>query len=207
MNKKLLALCGGCLIAGVVIACVTGMTSKSKGIAVLDLDRVQVQAAAYEKVRVETEKHISALKARFAAEEKALQDKAAALKKKIDASGNKENAYTAEIQKLNAELAEFQRKVRFQSALIAKARQAALGQVAPVAQASLKELSQKKGLKIILPRPYVTYFAPCVDVTDDFIKLLDGKDIPVAYPDPAQFTVPVVAEQGTPKAAAPAPKK
>lgn len=207
MNKKLLALCGGCAIAGVVIAGVTGLTSKNNCIGVLDLDRVQVQAAAYEKVRVETDKHISALKARFAAEEKALQDKAAALKKKIEAAGNKTDGFTAEIQKLNAELAEFQRKVRFQSALIAKARQAALGQVAPVAQASLKELSQKQGLKIILPRPYVTYYTPSVDVTDDFIKLLDGKDIPVAYPDPAQFTVPVVAEQGTPNATAQAQKK
>ncbi len=206
MNKKLLALCGGCAIAGVVIAGVTGLTSKNC-IGVLDLDRVQVQASAYEKVRVETEKHISALKARFAGEEKALQDKAAALKKKIEAAGNKTEGFTAEIQKLNAELAEFQRKVRFQSALIAKARQAALGQVAPVAQASLKELSQKQGLKIILPRPYVTYYTPSVDVTDDFIKLLDGKDIPVAYPDPAQFTVPVVAEQGTPNATAQAQKK
>ena len=207
MNKKLLALCGGCAIAGVVIAGVTGLSAKNNCIGVLDLDRVQVQASAYEKVRLETEKHISALKARFAAEEKALQDKAAALKKKIEAAGNKTEGYTAEIQKLNAELAEFQRKVRFQSALIAKARQAALGQVAPVAQASLKELSQKQGLKIILPRPYVTYYTPSVDVTDDFIKLLDGKDIPVAYPDPAQFTVPVVAEQGTPNATAQAQKK
>lgn len=207
MNKKLLALCGGCAIAGVVIAGVTGLSSKKCGIAVLDLDRVQVEAAAYEKVQAETEKHISALKARFAAEEKALQEKAATLKKKMDAAGDKANTFSGEVQKLNKELAEFQRKVRFQSALIAKARQAALGQVAPVAQASLKELSQKKGLKIILPRPYVTYFAPCADVTDDFIKLLDGKDIPVTYPDPAQFTIPAVAGQAPKNAPAQEQKK
>ena len=47
-----------------------------------------------------------------------------------------------------------------------------------------------------MPRPYVTYHTPNVDITDDFIKLLDDKNIQVNYPDPAQFTVPVVANQG-----------
>lgn len=197
MNKKLLALFAGCAVAGLVIAAGVGITSRSNRVAVLDVDRVKLEALVYEKVRIETEKYVSALKARFANDEKALQTKAAELKKKIDASGNKQNEYAKEIQQLNNELAEFQRKVRFQSALIAKARQAALAQIDPVAQAALKELSQKKGLKIILPRPYVTYFAPCADVTADFITLLNDKDLAVTFPDPAQFTVPAVVEQGT----------
>ncbi len=196
MNKKLLALFTGCAVAGIIIAAGVGITSRSNRVAVLDVDRVKIEALVYEKVRIETEKHISALKARFANDEKALQTKAADLKKKIDASGNKQNEFTKEIQQLNNELAEFQRKVRFQSALIVKARQAALAQIDPVAQAALKELSQKKGLKIILPRPYVTYFAPCADVTADFITLLNNKDLAVTYPDPAQFTVPVATKQG-----------
>ena len=198
MSKRLLTVCAGCGIAALLIG--GGMAvSSDTSVGVLDLDRVQLEAQAYEKVRIETEKHISALKARFADEEKALKTKADALNKKVTAAG-KPNAYAAEIQKFNQELAEFQKKVRFQSALISRSRQAALTQVAPVAQALLKELSQKKDLKIILPKPYVTYFAPSVDVTDDFIKLLDKKDIPVAYPDPAQFTIPVTAQQGVAEA-------
>ncbi len=195
MNKRLLTVCAGCGIAALLIAGGIAVGSSSSSVGVLDLDRVQLEAQAYEKVRIETEKHVSALKARYADEEKALQAKAVDLNKKISQEG-KQNAYASEVQKFNKELAEFQKKVQFQSILISRARQAALNQVAPVAQASLKELSQKKDLKIILPRPYVTYFSPTVDVTDDFIKLLDDKDIPVAYPDPAQFTIPATAQQG-----------
>ena len=194
MNKTVLKIGGGCVLAALVLAGVVSMgqsCGKNK-VAVLNLDLVQEKAVAYEKVKVETQKHISALKARFSDEEKALQTKAATLKKKIEENGNKVAGFEKELQKLQQELGEFQRKVRIQSALIAKARAAAINQVSPIAEELLKEISQKKGIEVILPRPYVTYVTPAADITDEFIKLLDDKDIQVSYPDPAQFTVPVV---------------
>ncbi len=199
MSNIILKTCAGCGVAGFVLAAAMAYGTvpvANTSVAVLDLDRVQLEADAYEKVKVETEKHISALKARFIDEETALQKKGAELKKKIEAAGGKTAGFEKEIQKLNQELVEFQRKVRFESELIARAKNAAVAQVSPIAQASLKEISQKKGLSIILPRPYVTYYAESVDITDDFIKLLDEKNIQVTYPDPAQFTIPVVANQG-----------
>lgn len=199
MSNVILKTCAGCGVAGFLLAAAMAYGTvpvNNTSVAVLDLDRVQLEADAYEKVKTETEKHVSALKARFIDEETALTQKGVALKKKIEAAGGKTAGFEKEIQKLNQELVEFQRKVRFQSELIARAKNAAISQVSPIAQASLKEISQKKGLSIILPRPYVTYFTQSVDITDDFIKLLDEKNIQVTYPDPAQFTVPVVANQG-----------
>ena len=200
MSNVILKTCVGCGVAGFVLAVAMAYGTvpvKNSSIGVLDLDRVQVEAAAYEKVKIETEKHVSALKARFIDEETALQKKAAALKQKIEAAGGKTAGFEKELQNLNKEVAEFQGKVRFQTELIARAKNAAVAQVSPIAQASLKEISQKKGLDIILPRPYVTYHTQHVDITDDFIRMLDDKNIQVAYPDPAQFTIPVVAAQGT----------
>ncbi|MBO7244574.1 MAG: OmpH family outer membrane protein [Alphaproteobacteria bacterium] len=199
MSNILLKAGAGCGIAGLLLAGAMAYGTvpfNNTSVAVLDLDRVQQEADAYEKVKTETEKYVSALKARFIDEETALAQKGADLKKKIEAAGGKTAGFEKEIQKLNQELVEFQRKVRFESELIARAKNAAIAQVAPIAQASLKEISQKKGLSVILPRPYVTYHTENVDITDEFIKLLDGKKIQVSYPDPAQFTVPVVANQG-----------
>lgn len=199
MSNVILKTCVGCGVAGFVLAAAMAYGTvpvKNSSIGVLDLDRVQVEAVAYEKVKIETEKHVSALKARFIDEETALQKKGAALKQKIDAAGGKTAGFEKELQNLNKEVAEFQAKVRFQTELIARAKNAAVAQVSPIAQASLKEISQKKGLDIILPRPYVTYHTQSVDITDEFIRLLDDKNIQVSYPDPAQFTIPVVAAQG-----------
>ena len=198
MNKTVLKIGAGCALTGLVLGLGMwlGQSCEKSKVAVLNLDVVQEKAVAYEKVRTETQKHISALKARFMDEEKALQTKAATLKKKIEGNGNKIAGFEKELQQLQKELNEFQRKVRLQSALIAKARGDAIGQVSPVAEALLKEISEKKGIQVILPRPYVTYVKPCADITEEFIKLLDDKDIQVNYPDPAQFTVPVVAAQG-----------
>lgn len=197
MSNILLKTGVGLGVAGFVLAgaiAYGAIPSGNTSIAVLDLDRVQAEADAYEKVKTETEKHISALKARFEGEEASLQKRSDELRKKIEAAG-KADGFEKEIQKLNQDLVEFQNKVRYQSALIAKAKNAAITQVSPIAQASLKEISQNKGLSIILPRPYITYHTQSVDITDEFIKLLDAKNIQVNYPDPAQFTVPAEGNQ------------
>lgn len=199
MSNILLKTGVGLGIAGFVLAGALSyglIPQNNSTVAVLDLDRVQSEAEPYVKVKSETEKHVSALRARFIDEETSLQKKGADLKKKIDAAGGKVAGFENEVQKLNQEIVEFQRKVRFQTELIARAKKAAVDQVAPIAQASLKEIGQKKGLQIILPRPYVTYHTQTVDITDEFIKLLDAKNIQVTYPDPAQFTIPAVANQG-----------
>lgn len=196
MNKKLLAISSilGGVAFFVVGAVVAGLISTKTGIAVLDLDRVKKEAEAYKQVNVEATKYSDALKARSNEEKKNIEEKIVALKKKIDASGKQVKDFQKETDALNKEVAAYQEKVRFQAELIYKSTQAAMSQVTPVAQSSLKEISDKMGLKVILPKPLVTYYQPCVDITDDFINFLDSKEITVEYPDPASFAVPVVIQ-------------
>lgn len=192
MNDKMTKIGSACGIAGLVLASVLGISMatccKGTKVAVLDVEKVRADAQAYQTVSQEAEKYISALKARTLEEDKVIQEEAIALKKKIDASSTGVKGFQKELNALNQKVAVLRQKAQFQSQLIARATQTALAQITPATQEALEDYTAQNGIAVLLPKSVLTYFNPDVDVTADFVKALNAKNITVSYPDPAQFT-------------------
>lgn len=191
MNKGHSTLLNYSGLAALIVAGVVAFNSFSKTsekIVVLDVEKVKTDARVFKKINTEAEKHISALKARAGEDEKVLQAEALALKKRIDESGKQAKDFMREIEAINQKVTVARNKVQLQSQLISRATQSALMQINPVTDETLKEFSAQNSITVILPKSVITYNVEAVDVTADFIKMLNKKDVNVVYPDPAQFT-------------------
>lgn len=197
MNKvfsTVLNYCGlAALIAAAGLAVAFTNVSKKEKIVVLDVEKVKTESIPFKTINTEAAKYISALKARVSEDEKALQTEALALKKRIDGSGKKANTFIREIDAINQKAMVLRNKFQVQGQLISRATQSAFQQINPVIEETLKEFSQAEGITIILPKSLITYNEDSVDVTDEFIRVLNKKGMNVIYPDPAQFTTPVPA--------------
>lgn len=194
MNKVFSTVLNYCGLAALIVSAgllVTfSSTSKKEKIAVLDVEKVKTESIPFNTINTEALKYISALKARISEEEKALQTEAIALQKRINSSGKKANTFIREIDVINQKAMVLRNKFQVQKQLISRATQSAFQQINPVIEETLKDFSQSEGITIILPKSLITYNEGSVDVTDEFIRVLNKKGLNVVYPDPAQFTTP-----------------
>lgn len=170
--------------AAALVCCKT--CNQSSKIGVLDSQRILNQSVIFQKISAEQARHLNALNARQAEDEKMLNQELDALKKKVKASKKGEAAFNKEIKEFKEKVAVYSQKYQIQQHFINEASLMARQQVEPFVRETLNELAQK-GYTVILPKNNLHYYEPKADVTTDFIKMLDAKDFEVTFPNPAQL--------------------
>ena len=187
-TSKIICACGIILaIALSTTAFVCCKTHKQDSkIGILDSQRILNQSVIFQKISAEQARHLNALAARQTEDEKMLNQELDALKKKVKESKKGEEAFKQEIKAFQEKVALYTQKYQVQQHFINRASAMARQQAEPVVRETLNELAQK-GYTIILPKNNVHYFAPQTDITAEFIKMLDAKNIEIAFPNPAQL--------------------
>lgn len=160
----------------------------------LDNQKIIAQADLFRQLDGEEAKHVNAMIARRNEDEKMLQIELAQLRQKIQDSPQGEKAFQKEIAEFDQKVTFYNIKYRNQQALIARAKAMARQQVEPYIQEALNELAAK-GYDLILPKINLNYGNPVLEKTDDYIKILNDKNVVVSFPDPASLIPQQAPEQ------------
>ena len=173
------------VLSATALVCCKTCRQESK-IGVLDNQRILNQSVIFQKISAEQARHLNALVARQTEDEKMLNQELDALKKKVKESKKGEDAFKQEIQDFQKKVASYAQKYQVQQHFINRASMIARQQAEPVVRETLNELAQK-GYTVILSKNNVHYFAPQTDITSEFIKMLDTKNVEIAFPNPNQL--------------------
>lgn len=192
------------LAVAAVVCC--GFCKKSPKIGLLNSQRVFAEADVFRRLNADQAKYVDAMLARQNEDEKMLQKELTQLQNKIQSSQLGEKAFAKEIAAFREKVVAYNLKYRQQQALIAHAGNVARQQVESFVQATFTEFGNA-GYSVIMPKSVTYYSKPCLDITNDFIKRLNAKDISVTFPDPALFLKAVSSQQAAPVANTVAPAK
>lgn len=160
----------------------------ARSVGVVDILQVREKAAVYQGILASQQKYEEEWRVRFNAEKDLLakEDKALADKR----SKTKAAAFKKEVDAFQKKVIAFQQKYQAEYTQIMMASQAAVQQADQMAMESMRQLGQKKGVDVIVPKQSVLYAADRVDLTEDFIRVFDGEKFAVQYPDPKLMPVP-----------------
>lgn len=163
--------------------CVNGRSS----VGFVDVLQVREKASVYQGILANQQKYEEEWRNRFNAEKELLvkEDKALADKR----SKTKVSTFKKKVDSFQKKVITFQQKYQMQYTQIMMATQVAVQQADQLALETMQQLGQEKGVDIIVPKQSVLYAADRVDLTEDFIRVFDGKKFAVQYPDPK--TMPV----------------
>ncbi len=200
-NTVKYAALGVSFIAAALIVCC--LTCKSNNVLVVDVQRVKQTANPFVAVQMESKKHFDALRARISSEDKELQTEAVALQEKIEKSGRPASEFAQEIGALNEKRILLRKKIDVQQKMITEATQSALDQINPVTAKLLEEMADDKGAVVVLPKSIITYNKDCIDVTAEFVEMLNKANVNVIFPDPKQFSASTADVQPTQQPAQP----
>ncbi len=182
--------CSGIVALVLILGCIATKncgTGKG-GVGVIDEQKIVTSSAAFKTLLGDEQKYQNALTARQAEDEKMLQAELVALEKKIKDSGKPQSAFKKEVAQFQQKVAYYNQKYQLERRLIARAANAARQQLDPAVQSVLTELTEK-GYSVIVSKTNVMQYSQKADVTEQFVKLLDAKNVKVVFPDPLQFAV------------------
>lgn len=189
------------VVAVVALGMNTFCKKSDSNIAYLDNQKIVAQADLFRQIDGEERKYVDAMIARRNEDEKMLQEELAQLRKKVEGSAQGPAAFQKEIDEFNKKVVFYNEKYRGQQFLIARAKQIARQQVDPFIQEAFLDLA-KKGYQVIIPSQAVHYRDMNLDKTDDYIKILNDKNVVVSFPNPASL-IPQEAQNDAAAATAP----
>ena len=175
---------------GMVVAAGLTLTAAAQSILTVDNDRVEREAAAYKDFNLQTtdiRENILTFRKYISRGGKVEQD-LAELENKKSIIGN--DKYEEEKRKLEATYVQAQQQLQILEYTFDKLRQEALVQVERARQPVLKKILSDRKAQIILPKRLAMETAPGLDVTTEFIELLDSELPAVTLTMPQKAAAP-----------------
>lgn len=183
-RKKKVAVLAGAFVAAVLVSvCLCRMACCGTKTMVIDFNRVRQEAVAYKSIFDAQNGYLEKLEAQLGLEKGNLQkeDKELAEKKgKLSETEFKKKALA-----LQKKVIEFEQKRVARQQQIAAASQIVAEQLQSDVESALNAVAKKAGAGVVLNKEMTVYSGDKADLTDAFIKALNDKVQPVAYPDPA----------------------
>jgi len=186
------------VLAAMIIASLGITAAASAQIFIVDNERVEREAAAYKDFNLQTDemrKQIVQLR-QFVSRGGAAEQQLADLEQRKAIIGN--DKYEAEKKKLSENYGLFQQQLQILEYRFDQVRQEAMVQVERARQPVIRSLLKSRNAQVILPKRLVFGSASGLDITTEFIELLDGElpavtltKLPVAQPAAAAAPAPV----------------
>ncbi|MFC3051094.1 OmpH family outer membrane protein [Kordiimonas pumila] len=186
------------MATGIVAAMGLTLTVAAQQILTIDNDRVENEAAAHKDFNLQTaDIRDQILQYRnYIGRGGLLEQKLAELEKQKSIIGN--DKYEAEAKKLQENYMQINQSLQALEYAFDKIRKEALVQVERARQPVLKKILTERKAQVILPKRLVMDSAPGLDVTTEFIELLDAElpSVKLTLPQRVQQQAPEGSEGG-----------
>ncbi len=191
-GKKAIVLLGGIAVSVLLAVGICKTMCCTTKTMVVDFERVQVEAEVYKSIFAEQRKYEEKLQAQLTLEAGELQKEE---KELMDQKSKlKEVDFKKKSLALQKKVAETQQKYQLQAQQIVMATRLTAQKVQEGIKNTIEEVADKARADIVISKEVTVYSNDKADLTDAFIKALNEKVKPVAYPDPATINFTVGAQ-------------
>ena len=151
-------------------------------IAVLDIERVRLNAAAVKAIRTKLETYLDVYRADTQKEEQEIRTAQEELAHKRSSAS--QEAYAEERKKLEDRLADAQGRVQRRRQALERVNVEAMERVKQALESIVAEVAAERQLTLIVRKDHVVLAAPEIEITDEVLRRLDQRLPNVQVSDP-----------------------
>jgi outer membrane protein len=180
--RRLLLACGLAFPLLAISSSTVLADSSSLRMAVLDIERVRLDAVAVRDIRSKLGSYLDVYRADTQKEEQEIrtaQDELAGKRTILSP-----DAYAEERKKLEDRLAEAQGRVQRRRQALERVNVEAMEQVKQTLEAIVSEIAAERQLTLIIRKDQAVFATPAIDITDEVLKRLDQRLPSVQISDP-----------------------
>jgi Skp family chaperone for outer membrane proteins len=182
MFRLFLASCIAVLLLGAPRADASTTELSTATIAVLDVERVRLSAAAVKAIRAKLATYLDVYRSDTQKEEQEIRAAQEELTRKR--STLTQEAYADERKKLEDRLADAQGRVQRRRQALERINVEAMEKVKQALETIVSEIAADRQLTLIIRKDQTVFASPAIEITDEVLKRLDQRLPSVDMPDP-----------------------
>jgi outer membrane protein len=182
MRRLILACCLALPVLAAVSPPLCADASSNVRVAVLDVERVRLNAAAVKAIRSKLGTYLDVYRADTQKEEQEIRTAQDELARKRTVLSP--DAYAEERKKLEDRLAEAQGRVQRRRQALERVNVEAMEHVKQSLEAIVSEIAAERQLTLIIRKDQAVFAIPAIEITDEVLKRLDQRLPSVQISDP-----------------------